>query len=229
VTIYGHAGMLLGTPGFASIYGGAGLVIGSTFPSMLGYDVNVLAAHDLALTALVGEANLSGKKAVVMGRDEAKVESPRLITLESKTTAGGAEMTLWPTGATLKVAGPAQSVQLEMSSSGDLSIIAGTAKVTILASGAVQIQATNVEISGNLKVTGDLHVDGAVVAKKDIATDESVSAGKNVVATGDMKAQNWASNVVPPVPKRFNLFVFPKPLPPPPPPPPEELVIPTVS
>ena len=58
VTVYGHAGVLIGTPGFGGFYAAAGLVLGSIFPIMLGMDAEILGmrtagvtGNDISLTA----------------------------------------------------------------------------------------------------------------------------------------------------------------------------------
>lgn len=89
VTIYGHAGVLLGTPGFASIYGGFGLMLGSIYPMMVGVETSVLSYKDLALTSLHGEANLSGHKTVVHGTEEVKLESNKEVSLHGYDSVKG--------------------------------------------------------------------------------------------------------------------------------------------
>lgn len=52
VTIYGHAGVLLGTPGFGGFYAAAGLVLSSVFPIMIGMDAEILGLRSAGVTGL---------------------------------------------------------------------------------------------------------------------------------------------------------------------------------
>lgn len=50
VTVYGHAGVLLGTPGFGGFYSAAGLVLASVFPIMMGMDSEILGLRSAGVT-----------------------------------------------------------------------------------------------------------------------------------------------------------------------------------
>jgi hypothetical protein len=50
VTVYGHAGVLMGTPGYGGFYAAAGLVLSSIFPVLMGVDSEILGVRSAAVT-----------------------------------------------------------------------------------------------------------------------------------------------------------------------------------
>ncbi len=80
VTVYGHAGVLIGTPGFGSFYAAAGMVLGSIFPLLLGVDTEVLGMRSVALTGL--DATITGWKGVsIEGAEGVKAASGKTINI----------------------------------------------------------------------------------------------------------------------------------------------------
>ncbi|MGE0790277.1 MAG: hypothetical protein AB7S26_31670 [Sandaracinaceae bacterium] len=79
VTIYGHAGVLIGTAGYGSFYAPAGMVLGSIFPLMLGMDAEVLGLRT---------ANLTGKHCTIEGFSDAKMNGGEVeLAAKTKITA----------------------------------------------------------------------------------------------------------------------------------------------
>lgn len=188
VTIYGHAGVLMGTPGFSSIYAGAGLVLSSAFPSLLGYDVTVMAVHDVGITALSGEANVSGKETVIHGSKKLQLDSPAGVEIFSKTATAGAQVEIKSTPAnpliTITVNNAAEKTTIDIKP-GSIVITAkkaaGSSKISLDGSG-ILIKGTAITLEG------DVTIDGNIVAKKGLDVTKLVNAKDGVSVTGTVKA-----------------------------------------
>ncbi len=115
VTIYGESGILAGTPGYASYYAGAGLVMGSMYPTVVGMDTAVMAMKDLSCVA-VREAAFSGASTTVHGTDEVKVESVESVKLRTKKATEEGTMEVTPTSIELSSSKGAIETSLKMTS-----------------------------------------------------------------------------------------------------------------
>jgi hypothetical protein len=100
VSIYGHGGIMLTTPVFAGFYAGAGMVISSLYPFIMGFDVEVFGRKSAILTG--------HKEAVVQSSASAKVTGE----LSVDVTAGVAGTITAAVGAV-----PTSSLKLEPSKS----------------------------------------------------------------------------------------------------------------
>jgi len=81
VTIYGHAGVLIGTCGFGGFYAPAGLVLGSIFPVLMGMDTELLGIRTASLTGK--NVQISGwTKIVSAARGRHEVVAGDKITLK---------------------------------------------------------------------------------------------------------------------------------------------------
>lgn len=69
VTIYGHAGVLVGTPGFGGFYAAAGLVLGSIFPLVIGMDSEILGIRSVGVTG--NDVTVDGWRDVEIGAGKA--------------------------------------------------------------------------------------------------------------------------------------------------------------
>lgn len=94
VTVYGHAGVLVGTPGFGGFYAAAGLVLSSVFPVMIGMDAEILGLRSTAITGL--NATVTGwKAATVESGGKVEVTAKDEIAIEVKPSGSAtSSMTL---------------------------------------------------------------------------------------------------------------------------------------
>jgi hypothetical protein len=75
VTVYGHAGVLLGTPGFGGFYAGAGMVLASAYPMLFGVDPTVLGMKGATVRGL--------REATLQGKLKASVQSETLVAIDT--------------------------------------------------------------------------------------------------------------------------------------------------
>ncbi|MGE3675422.1 MAG: hypothetical protein AB7K71_37480, partial [Polyangiaceae bacterium] len=73
VTIYGHAGLLMGTFGFGSFYAAGGMVLSSALPLLLGVDTEIVGLDSLSLWG--------GLEASVTGANEARLFSHGKVSI----------------------------------------------------------------------------------------------------------------------------------------------------
>jgi len=87
VSVYGHTGVLLATPMFGGFYAGAGMVLGSLYPLLLGcVDAEVLGIRNATVTSMKGAATLHGwKNAAVVSEGEVSISANSAAMTASKT------------------------------------------------------------------------------------------------------------------------------------------------
>lgn len=200
VTIYGHAGVLMGTPGFSSIYAGAGLVLSSAFPSLLGYDTTVMAVHDVGITALSGEANLSGKETVVHGSKKLQLDSPVTVDIFSKTATTTAQIEVKSTPAnpitTITVKNATNESTIDITP-GSVVITAktaaGTSTVTVNGTGA-SIKGGAITLDGDVTITGNVVMKKGLEVKKLVSAKDGLSVTGTIAASGDVSAPNLTTS-----------------------------------
>jgi hypothetical protein len=79
VTLYGHAGILMGTPGFGGFYSASGMVLASLFPIMIGAEAEILGFRGATITG--AETKLMGwKKVGIKGLKSVGLKSKKRIT-----------------------------------------------------------------------------------------------------------------------------------------------------
>ncbi|MCA9628832.1 MAG: hypothetical protein KC766_14235 [Myxococcales bacterium] len=89
VTIYGHAGLLMGTPGFGGLYCTAGLAIASLFPLIAGVDAEMFG---------VSSARVTGHRAGIGSNMETAVTSHKKVVIKADGV-GPAPIGSWATKA----------------------------------------------------------------------------------------------------------------------------------
>ncbi|HEY6459968.1 MAG TPA: hypothetical protein VIY73_07440 [Polyangiaceae bacterium] len=107
ITMFAEGGLLVGTPAFASYYAAAGMVLGSLYPLLFGFDTAVAAVNDLSLTATNGELNASGKETNISAQDAVEIKCKTEIALTSQLdTTGVASIEMKPATIELKAGTP---------------------------------------------------------------------------------------------------------------------------
>jgi hypothetical protein len=180
VTIYGHAGLLMGTPGFGSVYAAAGLAIASAYPVIMGVDVAVLAITDLSLASVKGEAKLTGKQTVVRGESKVSVESPTEVRIKATTPlVGKTQIDLQPLGIEAKSEGPAGTHKSSLD----------VMQHKVVAKSTDQVQGATTELTLEPKeVTLDAGLDGKITLvaggwKMEISKD-GITLAQSTTKTG---------------------------------------------
>ncbi|MCC6559599.1 MAG: hypothetical protein IT372_42320 [Polyangiaceae bacterium] len=81
VTVFGQAGVLVGTPAFCSIYGTAGLVLGSLYPFIFGFDAEMLGLKSATISAIRDSTLQAMKKATVKSSKKVDIAAKDTITI----------------------------------------------------------------------------------------------------------------------------------------------------
>jgi hypothetical protein len=149
ITMFAEGGLLVGTPAFASYYAAAGMVLGSLYPLLFGFDTAVSAVNDLALTATTGELNASGKETIISGQDSIEIKCKTEIGITSQfDTSGVGTIELKPASVEIKagkpIVTPVELSSLEMATA---SWKAGVESVAAMGSSEIAMTPSSVEVT----------------------------------------------------------------------------------
>lgn len=118
-SVYGHAGVLLGTPGFGSFYALAGLVLASSFPVVLGFDTEIVG---LRSAGMMGARAKQTHDSLQIAKGSLTAEAGEALTLQVDKT----QVELSPT----EIAMTANAIKLETSGNTLFNFAQGTAQLS---------------------------------------------------------------------------------------------------